>query len=263
MNYDEKKLKRLNSILQSMGNIMVAFSGGVDSSFLLCAAGRITGCNVTAVTIRTPYIPKWEIDEAKAFAEHYGINHSLLNLDMPQNIIHNPQERCYLCKTILFSELRKLADKNNAVLVDGSNFDDISDYRPGLRALKELDVRSPLMEAELTKTDIRAISEEWNLPTYNKPAYACLLTRIPFGTEITPEILHRIEIAETALINIGFPAVRVRHHDDLARVELPPEDIARAIKYREKVADILKKSGYRFAALDLDGYRMGSLNPQK
>jgi uncharacterized protein len=182
---------------------------------------------------------------------------------MPQNIIHNPPERCYLCKTILFSELRRLADKNNAVLVDGSNFDDIGDYRPGLRALKELGVRSPLMEAELTKTDIRAISEEWNLPTYDKPAYACLLTRIPFGTGITPEILHRIEIAETALINIGFSAVRVRHHDDLARVELPPEDIARAIKYREKVAGILKKSGYRFAALDLDGYRMGSLNPQK
>jgi uncharacterized protein len=260
MHYDVEKLKKLNSILKELRNIVVAFSGGVDSSFLVYAAHRLPECKVTAVTITAPYIPQWEINEAKDFADRYGIRHYLLQLDIPKTVAENTKERCYICKSILFSKLRAFAEDHNAALVEGTNNDDTSDHRPGLRALKELSIRSPLLEAGLTKDDIRAISKEWQLPTHNKPAYACLLTRIPFDTTVTPQILQMIETAETSLIKLGFRAVRVRHHGDLARIELPPQELEQALKHRMEILDTVKGAGYRFVALDLEGYRMGSFN---
>lgn len=262
----EQKSEKLNTILNKLGSFAVAFSGGVDSSFLLFRSHLLRKSDVTAVTIRTPYIPANEIADAVEFTSRHGIKHSILNLDFPGLIRNNPLNRCYLCKKNLFTEVKEFARKNNLKhVVDGSNADDTKEFRPGIKALEELEIRSPLMEAGMTKEEIRKLSKEEGLEIWDKPAMACLLTRIPYDTEVSEEELRRIEAAENLLFEMGFPGTRVRIHNDLARIECLPGYIEKILHkpVREKIIEGLKKNGFRYISLDLEGYRTGSSNPQK
>jgi uncharacterized protein len=257
----KSRLDKLDSILKDLKSFVVAFSGGVDSSFLLHRAYLIGLKDVLGVTIHTPYIPQSEIDDAVEFTSAYGINHRIIELAFPESVRDNPPERCYLCKKTLFSELISFAHKSGfSYVVDGTNADDTGEYRPGLRALTELSVRSPLMEAGLTKSDIREISRNTGLPVWNKPALACLLTRIPYNTMVNEPLMRMIEKAEEFLSRKGFPGVRVRVHGDLARIECPLPDLAKIIHspIREQITDYFKEIGFRYVSLDLEGYRTGS-----
>ena len=263
---EDIKTTKLNSILKELGSFVVAFSGGVDSSFLLHRAHTVRKSEIIAITIRTPYIPSREIDEAIQFAKTFGIKYKILDIDFPEIIRSNPIERCYLCKKTLFTELLVFAKKNNyKYVIDGTNADDIDDFRPGMKALKEMGIRSPLLEAGITKKDIRALSRSEGLDIWNKPAMACLLTRIPYDTEVNATMLLMIEKAENLLFEKGYPGVRVRMHGAVARIECLPGYIERIIQYpdRENIINGLKKIGFRYISLDLEGYRTGSSNPEK
>jgi uncharacterized protein len=219
-----------------------------------------------AVTIRTPYIPSHEIKSAAEFSEAYGIRHKILDLSFPEIIRNNPIERCYLCKKSLFTELVTFARENDyKYVVDGSNADDLGDFRPGIKALNEMSIRSPLLEAGLTKKEIRELSRNEGLEIWDMPAMACLLTRIPYDTEIREGMLRMIEQAESMLCDKGYPGVRVRVHGDLARIECLPGYLERLIRNpeREYIISHLKKIGFRYVSLDLEGYRTGSSDPQQ
>lgn len=261
----DSKSERLDSIIRDLGSFVVAFSGGVDSSFLLHRAAVILKDKVTAVTIRTPYIPAREIQEAVEFARSGGIKHTILEINFPAAIKHNPVERCYLCKKTLFTEILDFADTYGFKYVtDGTNADDTGDFRPGIKALRELGVISPLLEAGLTKNDIREMMKRDGLEIWDKPAMACLLTRIPYGTEVRDETLRMIEAGENLLFEKGFPGTRVRVHGDVARIECMPGFIEKIVLApdRESIISSLKKIGFRYVSLDLEGYRTGSLNPE-
>lgn len=262
---DEKSLK-LDFILNDLNSFVIAFSGGVDSTFLLYRAHMLRGSAITAITIRTPYIPGREISEAIEFTGSIGINHKILDIGLPDLIKKNPLERCYLCKKTLFNDITIFAKENNyQFVVDGTNADDTKDFRPGIAALKELGIRSPLLEAGLTKKDIRELSREANLQIWDKPAMACLLTRIPYDTDIEEGTLRQIEEAENYLADKGYPGTRVRVHGELARIESIPEFFEEIIHSPEKehIISKLKKLGFRYVSLDLEGYRTGSSNPEK
>lgn len=259
------KTAKLNSILKELDSFAVAFSGGVDSSFLLHRAHKIKKTGIIAVTIRTPYIPDREIEEAIEFAKSYDIKHKILDLGFPEIIRTNPIERCYLCKKKLFTELLDFAGENGyKYVIDGTNADDTSDFRPGMKALKEMGIISPLIEAGLTKKDIRELSKSEDLGIWDKPAMACLLTRIPYDTEIKESVLRMIEQAENILLERGFPGARVRVHGDVARIECMQGYIEKITQNpdREHIISGLKKLGFRFVSLDLEGYRRGSSNPE-
>jgi len=262
----DNRILKLNKILKELDSFAVAFSGGVDSSFLLHRAHIVRKSGIIAVTIRTPYIPKREIDESVEFAKSFGIKHKILDIDFPQIIKNNPVERCYLCKTRLFTELLAFARLNGYKhVIDGTNADDTGDFRPGMRALKEMGIRSPLLESGLTKKDIRELSRNENLNIWDKPAMACLLTRIPYDTEVSEGVLRMIENAENMMFEMGFPGTRVRVHGDVARIECLPGFMEKIIQkpVREQIIINLKKIGFRFISLDLEGYRSGSSNPEK
>ena len=259
----EVGFQRLLELLRGLDSVAVACSGGLDSSLLLAAAQMALGNRVLALTVATPYMAAGEIADAKALTAQLGVRHQVVELPMPAEIANNPPDRCYLCKRALFVELKSVASREGfAWLVDGSNRDDLADYRPGLRALRELAVRSPLLEADLGKAEIRRYARALNLPMWDKPASACLLTRLPHGTEIRPEQLWRVEAAENALRALGFNTVRVRCHDDLARIEIDRAEQARLLDENigGAVVAALTGCGFRYVTLDLQGYRMGNFN---
>lgn len=262
----DNKIKQIYSSFNSGDNILVAFSGGVDSSFLLYVLKTFSEVNLSAVTIKTPYIPQWEVDEAVSFCKSMDINHSTIKMPLHKSIIMNPGDRCYRCKSILFNRIKEYAVSNGFnIIADGTNADDIKDYRPGMKALKEMDIRSPLLEAGFTKDMIRKYLRDYGLEIWNKPAYACLLTRIPYDTKIDMSDLNIIEESERYLHKLGFPGSRLRLHGDMARIETNSRYFEKMIESatREKIIHALKAAGIKFISLDLEPYRMGSLNPKK
>jgi uncharacterized protein (TIGR00268 family) len=258
------KINNMLKLFNKDDRILVAFSGGVDSTFLLYTLSVIHKLTVRAVTIKTPYIPQWEVDEAKSFCKNYKIEHDVLALPFPKTIVTNPGDRCYKCKSILFSKIKDFAVAYNCnIIVDGSNADDTRDYRPGMKALKELKIVSPLLRSNIAKDEIRKQLKSWGLKIWNKPAYACLLTRIPHDTDVDEKMLHIIEKAELFIKNLGFAGTRVRLHGEIARLECDPNYIESISKNstRQQISQELKHLGIKYVTLDMEGYRMGSLNP--
>jgi uncharacterized protein len=259
----QKKYDALIRYLEKLDNLAVAFSGGVDSVFLLHAAKEALGEDVLALTINSSYIPDWEIAEAREITTSKGIEHQVVDVPVPEQIKNNPEDRCYLCKSFLFTLLKEFARQRGFTnLADGTNYDDMKDHRPGMKALKELHVLSPLLENHFAKKDIREASKEMGLYTWEKPAYACLLTRIPYNTGIKEEILRRIEKSETYLIGLGIRAVRVRSHGDLARIETEPRYIEKIVNegHFKNISRQLRRYGFKHITLDLEGYRTGGIS---
>ncbi|MBQ9813687.1 MAG: ATP-dependent sacrificial sulfur transferase LarE [Thermoguttaceae bacterium] len=259
------KLNKLRVYLKELGSLAVCFSGGVDSSFLLAVAREALGDRVVAVTGVDASVPEREVGEAKAFCKERGVRHIIraVNPLKEEGYRNNSPNRCYYCKRGIFTEAKRVADENGIkYIAEGSNMDDIGDYRPGLKAATELSVKSPLREAGLYKSDIRLISKAMGLSTWSKPAYACLASRFVYGEKITEEKLRMIDRAEQFLIERGFFEERVRIHGNIARIEVPPVDIPRiaADEIRNVVYEEFKRIGFLFVTLDMKGYRTGSMN---
>lgn len=259
-----RKEEFLVRLLREFGGCVIGFSGGVDSTFLFALAARELGAGALAVTATSETYPERELREAKALAERIGGRHRVIvseELSIP-GFAENPRDRCYHCKSELFGKLKELArEEGIGHVLDGSNADDRGDYRPGRRALRELGIQSPLEEAGLTKDEIRTLSRKMGLPTWDKPAFACLSSRFPYGTRITRENVSQVGRAEEALRALGLRVVRVRHHGDVARLELDPGEFAGAVDgMRESIVEAVKGAGYAYVALDLQGYRTGAMN---
>lgn len=260
-----EKLNKLKENIKNMGSLAVSFSGGVDSTFLIKVASDVLGDKALAITARSSTYPEREYREAEAFAKKIGVKHITIvseELDI-DGFSENPVNRCYFCKHELFEKVREIAKENGIRYVaDGSNVDDLGDYRPGMQAVKELEVVSPLKAVEMTKEDIRLLSKEMDLPTWNKPAFACLASRFPYGQKITKEKLEMVDKAEQFLLDNGFRQVRVRHHGNLARIEVAASELAKFYneELMEKVYNEFKNIGFTYVSLDLKGYRTGSMN---
>lgn len=257
------KYEQLKEVLGEMGTALIAFSGGVDSTFLLQVAKEVLGEKILAVNIVSEINPQEEREEAKLLAKELGVKLNIMEaapLEM-EAFITNPPDRCYHCKTALFTQLKEIAAQQGLKWVlDGSNASDLGDYRPGKKALQELEIRSPLLEVGLTKEEIRVLSKEVGLPTWNKPGLACLASRFPYGTRITKEKLGQVEKGERYLRSLGLQQLRVRHHGEIVRLEVLPEDILLLAEKRTEVVGFFKELGFVYIALDLEGYRTGSLN---
>jgi uncharacterized protein len=261
----DEKWDRLRSLLGELKLAVLAYSGGVDSSVLLRAASEVLGQGLIAVTAVSETYPPDELGPAKEYAASLGVRHRILPTDelVREEFSRNAPDRCYHCKQELFDKLRQIADTEGIPhVLDGSNVDDLKDHRPGRRAAAERSVRSPLAEAGLTKQDIRDLARRQGLPMWDKPSLACLSSRIPYGTRITSELLATIQSAEDIIRGLGVRQVRVRHHNDTARIEVGPEDLVRlaASGTRERVVAEFKELGYTYVCLDLEGYRTGSMN---
>jgi len=258
------KERALSDTLASLGSVIVAYSGGADSAYLAFVANRTLGDRAVAVTADSPSYPERHRQLAIQIARDFGLRHEIIHtneLERPEYRA-NPSNRCYYCKHELYTHLSIIASDRGAVVVDGNNADDRGDYRPGRQAAREFGVRSPLDEVNLTKDEIRQLSRRAGLPTWDEPASACLSSRIPYHSEVTDEKLRTIERAETALRALGFRVFRVRHHDELARIEIDRTEMPRALEpaLAEAIVRSLKEAGYKYVSLDLQGYRTGSLN---
>jgi pyridinium-3,5-biscarboxylic acid mononucleotide sulfurtransferase len=259
-----ERLRELERLVAPYGSALVAFSGGVDSSLALAICARaLPKGNVLAVTSNNEtYLPS-ELDLARGFADSLGVEHLIVNtreLDNP-DYARNPANRCYFCKSTLYADLRRIAgERGYACVVDGANADDEGDYRPGRKAAKELEVVSPLSLAGVDKAEVRELAKHLGLPSWDKPALACLSSRFPYGQEITPEKLAQVARAEEFLREQGFRQVRVRHHGEIARLEVGQQEMERAFTLREKISAELREAGFLYVALDLSGYESGSLN---
>lgn len=257
------KLQALKELLSTFSGAVIAYSGGVDSTFLAMVAHEVLGERVLAVTAVSPTYPEQQLTEAEELAKRLDLPHMVIHSNefSEPKYIANPPERCYYCKMALFRELKQLAaDRGLGVVLDGANLDDLGDFRPGHRAAEELGVRSPLQEVGFTKQEIRECSKALALPTWNKPAYACLASRIPYGREITPEALARIDRGELFLAGLGFTQLRLRDHYPVARIEVAPEELERAWENRKEITAHLHQIGFPYVTLDLDGFRSGSMN---
>ena len=258
-----RKLDRLETLLAPLRKVVLAFSGGVDSTFLLAVLSKDPGRKVIAVTALSPTHPQQEQGAARSLARLFSAEHREITGDeiLLEGFRTNPPDRCYHCKKHLFSKIEEIRRQEGCeVVLDGSNVDDLSDFRPGMRALGELGVRSPLQEAGLGKAEIRALSEEMGIPTWNKPSLACLASRIPYGTEITEEALTRIDRCESFLLERVQGSVRVRYHGNLARIEVAPATFPDLLSHREAIIRFFKQQGFAYVTLDMEGYRTGSMN---
>ncbi|MGI1658702.1 MAG: ATP-dependent sacrificial sulfur transferase LarE [Desulfitobacterium sp.] len=260
----QKKLNQLKQIIKEMESAVVAFSGGVDSTFLLKVTHEVLGDNCLAIIGESETMPTTDYNNALQQVKEFGADYLIIKTEemTKEEFVKNPQNRCYHCKNELFTKLLTIAqEKKIQWVLDGSNADDLKDYRPGMQAARALGVRSPLQEAGLTKEEIRQLSKEMGLSTWDKPSSPCLSSRFPYGEEITLEKLQRVERAESLLKDLGFKNLRVRHHQDMARLEIPQEDFPKLMELDpEVIVEPLKELGFTYVTLDLEGFRSGSLN---
>lgn len=260
----QNKIIKLKEYLKNFEKVAVAFSGGVDSTFLLYVAKAVLGEeNVVAISAAADFFVKKELVEAQEFCKKENVEHIIFNIDKNNidSFCDNPKNRCYLCKRELFKKIIQIASENNITnILEGSNADDINDYRPGLKALLELKIKSPLKEFGFTKKEIRELSKEYNLKTFNKPSCACLASRFVYGEKITDEKLKQVEFAEEFLYELGFKQTRVRIHSNIARIEISPLEFDKLLSIRKEIVEKLKSFGFKYITLDLEGYRTGSMN---
>jgi pyridinium-3,5-biscarboxylic acid mononucleotide sulfurtransferase len=259
----EEKLNKLTNLLKEYKSAVIAFSGGVDSTFLSRIAKDIYGDNLLLITATSSTYPFYELDDAKSLAALLGIKHRIIvseEIDIP-GYSDNPPDRCYYCKSELFGKIKYIASQEGyAVMLDGSNADDLKDFRPGMKAKQEKGVISPLAESGFTKSDIRHFSAKLNLPTATKQSYACLASRFPYGEKITKIKLDRLAMAEFEVRKLGFSQFRIRSHENLARFEFIPEEMDKAWQVKDKLTKICQRSGFNYITIDLLGYRTGSMN---
>lgn len=259
----QQKKRELYDILSTMDEVIVAFSAGIDSTFVLACAHEVLGDKVLAVTAASETFPERELQEAVELAKQLGVRHEIIEIkemENPNFVANNP-DRCYHCKAGLYSRLTDLAkERGIRYVLDGANMDDLGDYRPGRQAAKDYSIRSILQEAEFFKEELREVAREMGLPNWNKPSFACLSSRIPYGNLITLEKVGQLDRGEDKLRRLGFKQIRVRHHDNIARVEVLRDELDRAVEYADEITEILKAEGFTYVTLDLQGYRSGSMN---
>lgn len=258
----KEKLENIGKILKDMESVLIAYSGGVDSTLLLYLARRHCS-KILAVIASSPTFPRRELEHAKNIAKSLDVKYMIIEtneLDIP-NFIKNHNDRCYWCKKALFTKLRGIAKEHNiSYILDGTNIDDLKDIRPGIKALSRLSIRSPLKEVGFVKAEIRMLSKKFHLSTWNKPPFACLASRIPYGEKITKEKLEKINEAEEFLQDLSFSQIRVRMHNDIARIELERDEMNKALRYKERIIKRFKELGFLYVTIDLEGYRQGSMN---